>query len=1185
MKTVEAIIFLSIIEILLLVHPLEAQTNTFSKTDSRKMSIEKYAPGVIVSAIVKGDSVIEAFSLDMNEDVGIIVQFSELPLSKIQTITGNNSFDRFISAKSKIENEHYAFHSDLSEIESRMISTAGSVLKTANTEVSFEYTNAVNGISLKTKRWVVEEIKKLPYVKKVFNNVEVKALDEPSNKVINADKVWNEFGSTGQGIKIAVIDTGIDYLHPDLGTGFGQNFKVLGGYDFFNNDPDPMDDNGHGTHVAGIIAANGMIKGTAPDAALYAYKVLGKDGAGDLSTVIAGIERALDPDQNINTDDAVDIISMSLGGAGDPDDIVSQAVDNATYAGVICIIAAGNNGAYQTISSPGCARTALTVGATDNNDQIAYFSSRGPSAFTYEIKPDVVAPGYSINSTIMGGGYAEMSGTSMATPHVAGCAALLLQLYPGYTPSMIKSLLMSTAKNVEWDVWTQGNGRVDVYKAAKQGTFISPSSISLGVADLSKPNYTIVDTLWLHNYSSIQKTYSFSVDGYSSAGMDIKFEQTSITVAPGEMSTNIITTVINNNLLPFPPYIPSYPSAYTGKIIATSTTDTLIVPYALIKSPTLNINFDEEPWVINIHNGFDKSYFFAYPGNKLSVLLPSDNYFLHIIYNDADTHIFKYNVIVNSNNIINIERSEAKNHVQLQTLDENGLNIGSSYIGAEMFQHKGSPLRLWLFGAFDTDKYFSDFNDDYLWEWHCRTNDNLNKVYTFNNYLTNGCKMDITQINNPGSFKQIFFKYHINSAVQSVTSTNSFSKFEEYISESFTFHFNFNTTLTTPFIQEFYLSTLPYSNFMCYPFIFNSIYPEGVGTPLLETPLICSRNKSSAEVWLPGDTNPLGVFSGSSFKVGYAVPHWFGKTENTETSINLKDARGTFFKRFFYYSNKDYTPLPDLQFELYDNNGGIVNKGKIYELNNCSIPVSSNKYTLKIRANHYYIQGLKGDALVQLTFDTRITDKNPPVLKSLKVLNDGEVSDFVRLSGNGSISFSVEDENPLSNVELYIQDAGSPAWNLLSTNHSGSNYSANVPQSLLEGFVSLKITATDSYQNVLVYTVNPAFLYGETPLVNIDSPDTLKQTADLPGHFTLWQNYPNPFNPSTTINYAVPEKCNVKIQVFDILGREVSLLVDEERNPGYYSVKFNNVNYASGVYIYRIQAGSFIDTKKFILLK
>ena len=276
---------------------------------------------------------------------------------------------------------------------------------------------------------------------------------------------------------------------------------------------DPMDDFGHGTHVAGIAAANGTsLKGVAPDASLYAFKVLDNTGRGLNSVVIAGIERALDPDQDTNTNDAVNIISMSLGGPGDPDDPVSQAVDNATSAGVISVIAAGNSGpSYQTIGSPGNARTALTVGATDNNDLIADFSSRGPSNNIYGIKPDILAPGVGISSTKMGGGYISYNGTSMATPHVSGAAALILELHPDWTPAMIKYVLMVTAKDIGKDIWTQGNGRLDVYSAAKANTFISPASLSFGLVDLSQSVFTVIDTIKIYNFSSIQKSYSFSL--------------------------------------------------------------------------------------------------------------------------------------------------------------------------------------------------------------------------------------------------------------------------------------------------------------------------------------------------------------------------------------------------------------------------------------------------------------------------------------------------------------------------------------------------------------------------------------------------------------------------------------------------------------------------------------------------
>ncbi|MBW2966099.1 S8 family serine peptidase, partial [Candidatus Woesearchaeota archaeon] len=266
--------------------------------------------------------------------------------------------------------------------------------------------------------------------------------------------------------------------------GFGcEDCKVIGGYDFVNNDNNPMDDQGHGTHCAGIAAGNGTLKGVAPDAKIYAYKVLSSGGGGYSDWIIAGIERAVDPNQDTDFSDHVDIISMSLGGYGDPDDPMSQAVDTAVNNGVVAVIAAGNLGpGYQTIGSPGTARKAITVGASDKTDNIAYFSSRGPVIWPNGIiiKPDIIAPGVDIcaaqwNDAFLKYGapqcvdteHVAISGTSMATPHVAGAAALIKQKNPTWTPNEIKAALKSTSIDIRKDISTQGYGRIDVLNAVR----------------------------------------------------------------------------------------------------------------------------------------------------------------------------------------------------------------------------------------------------------------------------------------------------------------------------------------------------------------------------------------------------------------------------------------------------------------------------------------------------------------------------------------------------------------------------------------------------------------------------------------------------------------------------------------------------------------------------------------------
>jgi subtilisin family serine protease len=386
------------------------------------------------------------------------------------------------------------------EIESAVISYANTVeythalvksdIKQANINITLkrEIKNVFNGFSADIFRSDIGKIKDLHHVKAVYPDNVVSITLKDSVSLMNATYVWqmkdsnNEF-VTGENITVAIIDTGIDYIHPDLGGGFGPGYKVIGGYDIYNNDPDPMDDYGHGTHCAGVVAANGTLKGVAPGAKLMAYKVLSSSGSGASSDVIAGIEMAIDPDGNPTTDDGADIISMSLGGRGDPDDPIAQAVDTAADAGIIVVVAAGNRGPYkETIDSPGCARKAITVGASDKSDVIADFSSRGPVIWKEAvlIKPDVLAPGVSIYSTYLNGGYASFSGTSAATPHVAGAAALLLQGHPDWSPEEVKSALSSTAIDLNCGVYDQGSGRVDVLDAYLTNITTVNSSICFG---------------------------------------------------------------------------------------------------------------------------------------------------------------------------------------------------------------------------------------------------------------------------------------------------------------------------------------------------------------------------------------------------------------------------------------------------------------------------------------------------------------------------------------------------------------------------------------------------------------------------------------------------------------------------------------------------------------------------------
>ena len=410
-----------------------------------------------------------------------------------------------------------------------------------NLSLKRSFTYLLNGLAVSAPAGELARLAALPGVRGVYPDLPVQLELADSVPLIGADQVWqmldrNGEAVTGQGIRLAVIDTGIDYTHPDLGGCFGPGCKVAGGYDLYNSDADPLDDNGHGTHCAGIAAADGILHGVAPGASLYAYKVLNPYGAGIISVIIAGIELAADPDQDPGTDDTVDIISMSLGVLGAPDDPWPLAVDAAVAQGIVVAVSAGNSGpAYGSIESPGVARRAITVGAADKLDQIAPFSSRGPiPGYDSWLKPDLLAPGVAITSTYLSEAYAAASGTSMAAPHVAGAAALIKQMHPDWSPDQVQSSLMNTATDLGLNVHTQGSGRIQVDRAIAPPGLVTPGSLSFGTVDLAQPLWSDTRLLWLENVSGDSLTYTLSAQGLLPASVTISVEPASITLAPGE---------------------------------------------------------------------------------------------------------------------------------------------------------------------------------------------------------------------------------------------------------------------------------------------------------------------------------------------------------------------------------------------------------------------------------------------------------------------------------------------------------------------------------------------------------------------------------------------------------------------------------------------------------------------------
>lgn len=323
----------------------------------------------------------------------------------------------------------------------------------------------IPAMALSARAKAIHLLEEDPRVVKIWPDLPVKACLDVAVQRIGAPRLWAQ-GLTGRGVGIAILDTGIDSGHPDFAGRIRARESFVG--------PSADDEHGHGTHVAGAAAGSGAAsggryRGVAPQADLYVARVLARDGSGRMSEVMAGIDWAVRQ--------PVQVINLSLGGAAQPSDgadALSTMCDAAVEAGYVLCCAAGNGGPQSsTIGSPAAARLVLTVGAVDDDDRVAAFSSRGPTS-DGRPKPDLVLPGVGIISTrargtrvgdILNERYVASSGTSMASPQLAGAVALLLQASPGLTPAEIRSLLVHSAVPLGEPESAQGAGRVDLARA------------------------------------------------------------------------------------------------------------------------------------------------------------------------------------------------------------------------------------------------------------------------------------------------------------------------------------------------------------------------------------------------------------------------------------------------------------------------------------------------------------------------------------------------------------------------------------------------------------------------------------------------------------------------------------------------------------------------------------------------
>ncbi|WP_306215633.1 S8 family serine peptidase [Actinoplanes sp. RD1] len=399
-------------------------------------------------------------------------------------------------------------------------------------------------------------------VDKVYLDGKLQVSLDVSVPQIGAPAAWQQ-GLDGTGVTVAVLDTGIDATHPDLvgKVATSQNFTT---------EPSADDTYGHGTHIASTIvgsgaASGGKFKGVAPGAKLAIGKVC-EGGWCDESAVLAGMQWAAP---------IAPVVSMSLGFSDDESvDPLEQAVNDLTdQYGTLFVIAAGNKGGWGEagVDSPASADAALAVGAVDADDEHALFSSWGPRRGDGTIKPDITAPGVAVtaaraaNATIgdpAPDGYSVMSGTSMATPHVAGAAAILTEQHPDWSPARRKAVLMGSANPNADSAYYQGAGRVDVARAVRQTISVDEPSVNFGAqAWPHDDDAPLTKTLTYRNDGTAPVSLALAVDGDTTT---FTVPVSTLTVPAGGTATAEVVATTSN----------AGADGYrTGRVVATAAGD------------------------------------------------------------------------------------------------------------------------------------------------------------------------------------------------------------------------------------------------------------------------------------------------------------------------------------------------------------------------------------------------------------------------------------------------------------------------------------------------------------------------------------------------------------------------------------------------------------------------------------
>lgn len=973
-------------------------------------------------------------------------------------------------------------------------------------KIRCQYYKLLSGVSLEADSSMISKIKTLPYVKRIYVAPEIWLEKQQATQQVTATDFLEqtkirEFSEkhnlSGKNIKIGLIDSGVDYTHPDLG-GIGDGYKVIGGYDYIDNDDDPMDIMGHGTACAGIIVGEGTINGVAPDAKIYAYRMFNDEGQGDWDAFLKSLEACLDPNNDDLFDDKVDIVSLSVQSTGSTNesfDVIRRLVEND----VIVITIAGNYSTQlEDVTYPGRIFETLTVGSVDGFNEVSWFSGRG-SMRPNQIKPDVLAPGENIYTTGLNNSFNEEYGTSMAAPIVAGFAALLKEMSPLVNNVDIKSIIcQSTDTLTDASVFFQGHGQINALKAENISTTINIPRINLGVDSLDADQaYTVTKTFLLKNISGLEQEYNYVAPSDQPNGIEMTLDKETFSLASFESIEVELTMRVVNSF--FPLEQEETANYHIGSLyFEVNNNDTLKVPWHFKRTGTIKIQMDDQlqkEAIILYNENYSNVFDYSFADNidkELSLSPPPGIYdIIYIAEDETDSYLFvEEQVNFNENIQISFEKDSAKHDLSLQGFTTDNQNIPPD-----------SDANRYLLELPLTE--FSLGNGSFTEEMRIVIGRKglLRCSEVSDRYEIIGAKYDF----DPNTNELCFVDFPSLKGIHKDTVLTQIAPFVSFPIKLYgdgnmaSLSIYLQPSLANPILpnkldlatKQFNTETLKWDGLFSYS---RSKEDRQVMTFYTEFDTYTSHRYTTSFLEMSGDsitflTAPLYNSPGAYYSTpdetmilgnGITVPSGLISGSNN-FRIDFFEARGV---------NRERYGRKNIKVSIFNNDGilEVEDEIQIYT-GQKTFDFTPSQHYVEL-SNNYYLQGVEGETVLRGFLKGDNSDSYLPQLLNFQVRNHNDIPSPCLTTGEtGKVIFSLYDQHEIlveDSVKTYYKSTTSDQWLPLTTKYIGKNlqynmeYHSELPiiESDTDTSIDIKIVAVDNGNNRLEVIVSPAFFIG-----------------------------------------------------------------------------------------------------------